>query len=179
MTTTSSVLFRWCSAALTRGLCLLAIASVALATSMNAMAQDEFEELVPVTPMLGLWQHGEAEAIEIAEDRHWRIQGGQRVETSEAACPISFEYLGYLRSGDDILFPFDANGTTDAQGKPLAARLRAMLGAGPYLTLTSACCCAGDINRGAQLIQIDEANLVGVFWREGVFDLQTYTAAAP
>ena len=158
---------------------LAAVATTALLAATPSAAQEEEEPLVPIAPMLGLWQQDDGGSIEIAGDRLWRTGAGQRIETSEAVCPISFEYLGYLRSADDILFPHEADGTTDGQGKPLADQLRPLLEAGPYLTLTTACCCIDDVNRGAQLIQIDETNLVGIFWREGVYDLERYGAARP
>ncbi len=182
MTARSSVPSRLRSDALARGVGLLAIASLTLAVSVNAAAQEEFEELVPITPMIGLWQHEDGDTLEIAEDRLWRTVGDDRAEFSETACPLSFEYLGYSRSGADIAFPHEANQTVVADGGSVAARLRELLPEGPYLTLISACCCVGDVNRGVELIQADESTLVGVFWQEGAYELQTFTrdvAAVP
>ena len=154
-------------------------AVVALVLSVLTPSQAQEEELVPITPMLGLWQQANGDALEVGGAGLWWFEAGQEFRISEAACPVSFEYLGYLRSGADILFPYEANGSTDGQGQPLADQLRTMLADGPYLTLNTACCCVGDVNRGAQLIQTGESSLVGVFWQDGVYDLRTYGEGQP
>jgi hypothetical protein len=130
-------------------------------------------------PLFGLWMGDAASGVEIEAERLWRIDDGTRLEISQTQCTSSFEQLPRRRSRSDILGTYLAGRFEDDAGKPLGDRLQAALPDGSFLTLTSACCCIDDVNRGMELIALNDAEMVAVSWQEGVFDLQRLVRQAP